>query len=229
MNTILLRSWLLAALAPLLVVVGLAGLQSVAFVFAVYHVGLCLAVPALIARREGLSWREHARRLGLVSERTDERAQRILVSSLCLGGLFALAAPLAYLLVPDLFPDGEQLRMVLRSWGADPDRPMLLLAFLALVNGPAEELFWRGYLQDRLLRGPWSATCLVALFSCYHVLTVGRLAASPMAAALMLSGIVLAAGFWTWTRIRRRSVWPAILAHTGATLGYAAVCWHLLD
>ena len=236
------RPWLLALLAPLLVVSGLAGLGSVAAVLVSYHLGLCLLVPALLARHEGLSWREHARRLGLAvdpgpgagpaSNRSAGHSNRDhgrrLPLALMLGGALALAAPLSYLAAPDLFPDGDHLRAVLESWGADPDRPLPWLVFLLLANGPAEELFWRGYLQDRLVRGLRSAAALVLIFSSYHVLTVGRLAGGPGAAGLMLGAIVLAAVFWTWSRTRWETVWPAMLSHTGATAGYLAVCWHLL-
>lgn len=228
------RTWLLAALAPLLVTVGLAGLQSVAFVCASYHLGLCLLIPWLLARREGLSWHEHAARLGLAalfdsdSPATGRSRGLRLGLGAALGVLSALSVPLAFFLAPDLFPTGTQLREVLRSWGADPARCAPLFAFLLLFNGPAEELFWRGYLQDRLLRGPGSAVGLVLLFASYHALTVGRLAGGPGAAALMLAGIVLAGAFWTWSRARWRSIWPALLSHTGAVAGYLAVSWRLL-
>jgi membrane protease YdiL (CAAX protease family) len=217
-------TWLLAVLGPLLVFVGLAGLGSVAAVFASYHLGLCLLVPALLARREGLGLSEHVRRLGLSGPGT----RRGIVLGLALGPCFALAAPAAFVLTPELFPAADRLRAVLQDWSVDPARFGLVFAFLVLCNGPAEELFWRGYLQERLVSGRCQAVWLVLLFASYHVLTVGRLAPGPSAAASMLGGIVLAASLWTWTRHRWGSVWPALLSHAGATVGWAAVAWHLL-
>ncbi len=220
------RTWLLAAAAPLLVSGGLIGLRSVTAVVVGYHLCLCLLVPALLARREGLSWRDHAQRLGLVPG--GDRSGRRIELGLAFGGALALAAPLSYLLAPGLYPTGDRLREALLDWGADPGRPALLFGWLLLLNGPAEELFWRGYLQPRLWRGPRSGVALIVLFASYHVLTVGRLASGAAAAAAMLAGVLLAACFWTWSRRRWESIWPALLSHTGASAGWLAVGWHLL-
>lgn len=207
-------------LAPLLVTAGLLGLHSVAAVLAVYQVGLCLVVPAVLARRAGLGWRGHARNLGLV--------RRGIGVGLVLGGMMA-AAPLgAFALRPDLFPDAAQLRAVLAGWGVGPDGTGALLLFLGLANGPAEELFWRGWLQGERPRAPGRNIGLVALFSSYHVATIGALAPGPGGVALMLTGVVAAGAFWAWSRARWGSVWVALLSHGGATLGYVGVCWAIL-
>ena len=214
------RDWALAVLAPLLVAGGLLGLHNVWAVFLGYHCGLCLVVPAVVVRRENSTWLEFLRRLGLGRKR--------LGLGLALGIGLATIPPLAFVLAPQVFPDATQLRAVLAAWGVDPAAPAAVLLFLALVNGPAEELFWRGYLQDRLLRGPGSAVVLVLLFASYHVLTVGALAPGRIGIAVMLVGVLAAAAFWTWSRRRWDSLWPALLSHTGATVGYVAVSWRIL-
>ncbi len=214
----LIRDWALAALAPLLVAVCLLGARSVTTVFVAYHLIGCLAIPLLLARR---NW---PTRIGLTGPDTRRGLQ--------LGALLALASaaipPLAYAITPNLYPDPAHLRAVLSGWGIDPARPGLVLVFMALVNGPAEEILWRGYLQSRLLRGARSATVLALLFASYHVLTVGALAPGPAAAAIMIAGVVAATFFWIWTRRRWGSLWPALLSHAGATVGYTVVCQELL-
>ncbi len=210
-------TWLLALLAPLLVIAILAGLHSVPIVFATYHVGLCLMLPAVLAKRAGLGWRDHARQLGLV--------RRGVGAGILLGMLMAAAPVVAFALRPDLFPDATLLRRVLSGWGVDPAAPGALFVFMGLVNGPAEELYWRGWLQHRLLRGPRSGAVLVLLFASYHVFTVGALAPGMGGMALMLVGVVGAGAFWTWSRAHWGSVWPAALSHAGGTLGYLIVCW----
>lgn len=205
--------WILPVVAPLIVAAGLLGLRSALAVFVIYHGGLCLGGSLILGRGADF---------GL-------RTRRGLGVGFVLGVVLGVVPLAAHALLPDIFPDPSRLRAVLASWNLDPDRPGLLLVFMALVNGPAEELFWRGFLQDRLLRGRWSAVALILLFSSYHVLTIGALAPGPGGVALMLTAVVAAAGFWTWSRRRWNSLWPALLSHTGASVGYLAVCARLLE
>ncbi len=215
------RNWSLALLAPLIVALGLVILRDVWVVFLGYHVGICLLAPALMAWRGGISAREFARRLGLGRER--------LGLGLALGTVLAVIPPVAYALVPGAFPDAARVQAVLAAWGVGPAGTVPVLLFLAVVNGPAEELFWRGHLQYHLLRGARSAAALVTLFASYHILTTGELAPGAGGTALMMTGVVAAAAFWTWSRWRWNSLWPALLSHAGATLGYVAVCWRILS
>ncbi len=214
------RTWFAALAAPLVVILGLAVLHSAPAVFLAYHLGLCLVLPVLASLHEGASLRAHARKLGLVP--------RGIAAGLVLGAL-AFAAPLAaFSLASGTFPGPEALAKVLTGWGIDPRSPGFLMVFMGLVNGPAEELFWRGWLQDRLLKGWKSGAMLVALFSSYHLFTVGALAPDRAGAVIMLGGVIAGAVFWTWSRIRWGSVWPALLTHWGATMGYMLICARLL-
>lgn len=206
--------------APLLVAAGLVLLRSAPFVFVAYHLLLCLLVPALLSRRAGLGLVAHARSLGL--------GRRGLQAGLLLGLGSALVPPLAFAFAPSLFPDGERLRGVLVDWGLPPAAPAFFLFFMAIFNGPAEELFWRGWLLREPLPGRTARAVLALLFTSYHALTIGRLAPGPAAAALLVAGTLLAALAWTWMRARWQSVWPPLCSHTGVTCGYLYVCARLL-
>ena len=215
------HTWLPALAGPLLVVLGLTVLHSAPLVFVCYHVVLCLAVPAGLSRRAGLDPAAHLRALGL--------ARRGLQTGLALGLVSALVPPVLFLLAPTLFPDTVRLRAALADWGLEASAPAGFLFFLALLNGPAEELFWRGWLLRAPGPGPLPQVLLAALFTSYHAVTIGRLAPTLGATALMLAGVLGAALLWTWSRARWQSVWPAVLSHTGATCGYLYVCSRLLD
>lgn len=220
------RSRLIAAVAaPLLVVSGLLLLRSAPFVFVSYHLGLCLLVPLLASRRAGLGVAAHLRALGI--------ERRGLQLGLGLALATALLPPLAWTLWPQLFPDATRLKSALADWGLASRAPGAFLFFLAMVNGPAEELFWRGWLlragPDGRAPGAGLQVLFAALFTSYHAVTIGRLAPSAGAAALMLASVFGAALFWTWSRRRWRSIWPAVLSHAGATCGYLFVCAKLLD
>lgn len=215
------RPLLVAMLAALIVVFGTTVLHSAPFVFGAYHLVLCLLVPLLVSRRAGLDLAAHASLLGL--------NRRGLRAGLLLGLASALVPPLVFAVRPGLFPDVAQLRAALAGWGLPARAPAVFLFFLATVNGPAEELFWRGWLlrapapsaRDRLL--------LAVLFTSYHAATIGRLAPGLAAASVLLGGVLAGALLWTWLRRRYDSVWPPLLAHTGATCGYLYVCARLLE
>jgi membrane protease YdiL (CAAX protease family) len=212
-----------AALAPLTVVVALEVLHSAFVVFAVYHVGLCLVLPAWLTRRAGGSWRQHLRTLGLLDAppgRTWPRAAALTV----LGAAAAVAVVLAWSWLPGLFPDRERIAAALATWGVGAAGTAPLLLLIAVLNGPAEEAFWRGWLERRPARSSLGPGLRAVLFTSYHVTTVGALAPDFAAASAMLAIVLLAAVAWTWSRRRWGTLWPAVAMHTGATLGYVAVC-----
>ncbi|MBD3222257.1 CPBP family intramembrane metalloprotease, partial [bacterium] len=193
--------WWLAIAAPVIVTGGLVILHQVAIVILVYQLGLCLALPAWIARREGRSWREHRRDLALGG-----RGWRMGL----VAGLVLAAVPVgAHTWLPALFPAASDLRATLATWGIAPDRVLPLLVAMGVTNGPAEELFWRGWLLTRLGTSGAAPWLLVLLFTSYHTVTIGALAPSSLAAGVMLVGVLLAAAFWTWTRQRWHASVPA--------------------
>lgn len=206
--------------APLLVAAGLVLLRSAPFVFVAYHLLLCLLVPALLSRRAGLGLVAHARSLGL--------RRRGLQVGLLLGLGSALVPPLVFAFAPSLFPDVERLRGALADWGLPTAAPAFFLFFMAVFNGPAEELFWRGWLLREPVPGWTVRAALVLLFTSYHVLTIGRLAPTPAAVAVLAAGTLLGALAWTWMRAHWQSVWPPLCSHTGITCGYLYVCARLL-
>lgn len=89
----------------------------------------------------------------------------------------------------------------------DGTSPLPIALLLALWIGPAEEIFWRGFVQKRLCR-------------CYGIL-VGFVAATAVytlvhAASMNLMLIAAAAlcgGFWGLLYAWRKRLWPAILSH----------------
>lgn len=82
-----------------------------------------------------------------------------------------------------------------------------ILLLMLLIIGPGEELFWRGFLQDRLMKrmkpvyGFFTATFLYTLV---HVLTGN----------FMLVMAALVAGFfWGWMYYRYRSIIANVVSH----------------
>jgi len=102
------------------------------------------------------------------------------------------------------FAPGQVRRIY--ALGAGAPAP-LVAALLALWIAPAEEIFWRGFLQRRLMLrlGRWRGYALgVLLYSVVHVFALN----------LMLLGAAALCGvLWGWLLLRFRSLWPGIVSH----------------
>lgn len=219
---------LLMLAAPAIVIVTLLVFHDVFAVFACYHVGICLLVPAtmnLVRRRMG--WAGHAGSLGLTGPGT----RRGLALGALLGAVSIVVVLVAFRLRGAEWLAGNTVTDALESWGATSDRWTALVLFMVVVNGPAEELFWRGFVATELVDIRSRTVRLLvpaACYASYHAVTVMLLVRSPEAAALMLAAVLGGGVFWAWLRERTGSVWPALLSHAAATAAYMAVALPLL-
>ena len=85
--------------------------------------------------------------------------------------------------------------------------PVIIAVLLVLVIGPAEEVFWRGFVQDTLEEKlgdnkGWIIASLI--YAGVHVFALN----------LMLFIAALVCGlFWGWLFKRYKSLWPGIISH----------------
>ncbi|HEX8892556.1 MAG TPA: CPBP family glutamic-type intramembrane protease [Terriglobales bacterium] len=90
-------------------------------------------------------------------------------------------------------------------------------SLVGMVFGAAEELRWRGYLQEQLIQRfglSMGIICLGLLWSLWHLplLLAGyNYPENPLLGALLLSPILLVAALFVlaWLTLRTRSFWPA--------------------
>lgn len=85
--------------------------------------------------------------------------------------------------------------------------PLLIGLLLVGWIGPAEEVFWRGFIQHRMAK-QWGAQrgwlCAALLYAAVHIWTLN----------LMLLIAALVCGlFWGAIFVRCRSVWPGLISH----------------
>ncbi len=82
-----------------------------------------------------------------------------------------------------------------------------LIILLLLIIGPAEEIFWRGYVQDTLAEKfgdnkGWIIASLI--YAGVHVYALNLM----LLAAALICGL-----FWGWIFKRYKSLWPGIISH----------------
>ena len=87
--------------------------------------------------------------------------------------------------------------------------PAGVIAFFLLVwIGPAEEIFWRGFIQQRLSRffGSVSGYLMAAfLYAIVHVFSWNL----PLFLAALTAGL-----FWGWLFRKYKSIWPCVISHS---------------
>jgi membrane protease YdiL (CAAX protease family) len=217
------RSAVWLAGAPLAVVLPLVLRHDLFAVFGLYHLGFCLVLPLLVnlgGRR--LSWRDHLEYLGL----TGPGIRRNLAIGLGLAVVLGGGTLLVFELLGDRLLAGQNIAGTLADWGVGPARLSAMFWFMILVNGPAEELYWRGFVHRELdvAARPFPRIAIIAAgYASYHAVTVYLLAGSVAVAGLFLAAIWLAGLGWSWLRLRTGSVWSPLLGHAGAVLGYMLV------
>lgn len=146
------------------------------------------------------SWRE-----AIFSDLSKYRAKKIaigLVGALFLYGVFFAGNWLSRMLLPFAETD---INLVYEFKGGTS--PLLIGCLMALLIGPGEELFWRGFLQRRLAvhlgkwRGFFFATAL------YTIMHAGSL--NPM----LLVAALFCGAFWGWLYMRTGSLLTVVASH----------------
>jgi membrane protease YdiL (CAAX protease family) len=232
-------AWCLACLAPAAAAVSLLLLRSVWAVFALYQVTCCLLLPVLDTRLRGRrGWQDHLAALGL---RRDRCSVRTAALGLGLGALTGVVVAGFLALTAEVSTPAQRLRQAMALWGISTAAWPWVLAFMLTIHVPAEELFWRGYVQTRLIGGaapvglvprnrrrrpPQRVIARLALLSLlyasYHAVTLFALVPDRRLAGAMFVAVWAAGGFWGWLRWLTGGIWWPLAGHGGAVAAYVA-------
>ena len=125
-----------------------------------------------------------------------------IVSAALLYLLFYTGDIISKIIIP--FADRQVVGVYNNKSLLDPKIIGLLLLF---VIGPAEEIFWRGYVQDTLAEKlgdnkGWIVASLI--YGAVHIVAMNFM----LFMAALICGL-----FWGWVFKRYRSVWPGLISH----------------
>jgi uncharacterized protein len=199
-------------------------LKSLAVSFLLYSLLACIAVPLIdMAAFRRIGGAGVLERLGL-----KPIARRDIIAGLAIGAVLGASIWAAFAFLGRNFLRGGDARGVVRSWGV-PDNGLAALYLGALVlNGAIEEIFWRGYLHERLagIRRRWLAVSLPALvFGSQHIFVMSALVRDPLGLTLAMCGIIGAGLFWGFLRERLRGLWASLLSHALVAIAYLSVLY----
>lgn len=126
--------------------------------------------------------------------------------------------------------DINALRVLLLEWGFSGQGEIGLMLVLLILNPIAEEIYWRGYMFEKL-RKPGTASYAIAMtsffYAFYHLLTVfpifqgifGIIAVLPV----LIGGLI-----WGFMREKTGSISATIISHGLADLGIVCVYWFIV-
>ena len=186
-----------------LVFVPLSGTPSFVLAFVAGYLGYATVVATYVYG-SGRGWDFLAVRL---PRRSDRRPLALgLVGSFAVYGALLVGASLG-------------LPVAQHSIGSDiaaggPTVALVLVALALLVNGPVEELLFRGVIQQRLAAVVSERTAIAlaaGIFSLVHLPVYATTAAPGV--AVTLTTLALLGGVWGWVYARTESVVPPALCH----------------
>lgn len=126
-----------------------------------------------------------------------------IASAASLYAIFWLGNSLSQLLFPFAQPQISSIYDI-RSQG----EALMIASILLFVTSPGEEIFWRGFVQRRLVQryGPRSGWLLAAvIYAAVHIASGN----------FMLTMAALTAGlFWGWLYQREQNLVPCIISHS---------------
>lgn len=85
--------------------------------------------------------------------------------------------------------------------------PVVIGALLMFWIGPAEEIFWRGFVQQRFAErsGAWKGFfAATAIYAGIHIWAMNFM----LFMAALICGL-----FWGWLFLKYKSVWPGLISH----------------
>lgn len=126
--------------------------------------------------------------------------------------------------------DIDQLRVLLWEWGFSARGEIWLVLILLVANPIFEEVYWRGYIYEKLRKdgtARYSLLMTAAFYTLYHLVSVipifegiyGMFAAVP---------VFFAGMFWGYIREKTGAITAAIIGHVLSDMGIIFVYWFIV-
>lgn len=203
----------------MMIFLGLQVMSSVPLTFLLFY-GWLFAIPfvELIVLKKN-TWTAALRQVGFVAHRPN------MVQGILTGLLFFMAIVLGGYFFHSYLFDKEDLQHVLTQWSFSGNLVVWLILVLLLINPFLEEIYWRGFLANKL-EGKWKRPTILLLtsffYTLYHFLSVIPLFNWPYNIAMVIP-VFVAGLIWGLMRYKSKSLLGSIASHILADAGIMAV------
>lgn len=214
-------------LAVLTVVLPLTVFHNVFLTFVLYYGFACLLVPILdLTLAKKLSLRASLQFLGF----TRLNARPAILFGLGHGIFIYLITIGAFFVFPNQMLADNNIIGAIRSWGVSSREILPLTLIMLLCNGLMEEIFWRGYIFEklksagRIVLHPRTIIFLTAVFyTSYHLATILTFFPLSPVSMLLIFSVLIAGLGWGWLKNYYQNLWAPAIGHILATAGYMTV------
>ncbi len=202
--------------------ISLAIFNSLLLCFFLYMLLGCVVVPlAYMLAVEKIPAKKIALVLGLHPVTGKQGAFGVL-----LGSAMAVAMVAAFIVLGPVFMRENQAVGVVGQWGIRRNLLSLLFFAMLVANGGVEELFWRGFIHQRLAgsKNRWLAVGFPAfIFGAQHIFVIMRLVPNRFTVALFMLAIVASGFLWGIIREKTGSLFICVACHMIVAVGYLGI------
>ncbi|KGP71268.1 CPBP family intramembrane glutamic endopeptidase [Pontibacillus yanchengensis] len=204
-------------LAPaFMILVGLHVFSNVVLTFMLFY-GWLLAIPLFQQKGEGafLGWKWSTSNV-VIGIGTG-----LLFFVFIFGGMYWLHS---------YFIDLEKLNRLLEEWGFSGSGVIGLILVLLIINPVLEEMYWRGFMHERLNRNfrVWQTILFTSFFyTLYHFLSILPMFEYPFNIIAVLP-VFIAGVLWGYIREWTGSIVAAVVSHALGDLGVMCVYWFIV-
>ena len=208
----------------ILIFLGLQIFHNVAFTFILYQGLICFLIPIIdLFIIKKLSIKEAFHLLGFYAN-TNNQKKGILIG-ISLGILYASTIFLLYFFLKDYLIDIKEINILFREWNIN-NRYSFTLIFVMIFGNPVlEEIYWRGYIMDRLTF-PKSIFITSFFYALYHLIPTinffSIIYGIVFAILIFCTGLI-----WAYLRYKFKSIYPSIISHFAADLAIMIIFFRI--
>ncbi|MBN2618855.1 MAG: CPBP family intramembrane metalloprotease [Spirochaetales bacterium] len=216
---------LLCLIVPISIYLCLILIENIPLTLFVYQVLICLFIPIIdIVYLKKKSFKNYLLEIGF------RKLKKNLLPSFITGTVFTISIYLIFSLVVVNFINIEDFKLVLKGLDIDPNYQYLFMFSMIISNSLFEEIYWRGYIFNRLksrTSNIYSIFISSLFYASYHFITTAML--FPINLAIIFTFIVFCAGLlWGFMRNKFDSIYFPVITHLFADLGIMLIYIKLL-
>ncbi len=207
---------LLWIIAPIAIFLSLIVFNNVTLTFILFYGVVCLMVPIIdLIIIQKMSFKEYFQSLGF------NNFKKAVIPATIIGIVFCSSIFVFFVFLEKYVMQIDQMQAMLDSWNINNEYIILLLFLMIFANSVLEEVYWRGYIFNKLNKivTPTKVLIISSLFyASYHLITTINL--FSIWYGLIFTIIIFGVGyFWGFMRKKYNSIYFSVISHLLADLG----------